>query len=195
MNINSTLNLEDIELLHSKASNIYYNYVDLSWFNDVDENKNFLNYMNEIFEDETLDNYSLTNIQQLYRKPNAKDSIRIIQEQENKGNGTLLITVNDKDVNKKVGYMVLGIDLIKSTVEIAMIYVSSSYRNKNIGKNLTNIAIEIAKNMEAKQVELETLESYTHVADLYKKFGFQRIGEIFDPNTELEPFVLYNLKL
>ncbi|MDU1280424.1 MAG: GNAT family N-acetyltransferase [Clostridium sp.] len=109
-----------------------------------------------------------------------------------------LIFAYDKVLNDiSVGYILLGFNKQYKTTEISLLYVAEGYRNKNIGSNLLELAILIAKENNITTITLKTLESQNYIVNLYKKFGFSknriipnRPGDVGEEN-----FVEYTLKL
>jgi putative acetyltransferase len=68
-----------------------------------------------------------------------------------------------------------GLD--KETVELVKMYLLPSARGKKYGYQLINLSIRKAKEMNFKQVYIETLPELKEARSLYEKYGFEYITE------------------
>lgn len=76
----------------------------------------------------------------------------------------------------KENQIVIGVYVLvkkESSIEVMNIAVEESYRGKGIGKRLVMDALDRAKDMDVKTVEIGTGNSSIGQLALYQKFGFR----------------------
>ena len=100
----------------------------------------------------------------------ADPSIEIINDYINRGNCYVAYANNNI-----VGSFVI-IRTRPLTLELANVSVKEAYQGKGIGKRLILSAIELAKNENAKVLELGTGNSSINQLALYQKCGFRIVG-------------------
>ncbi|MDG1027179.1 MAG: GNAT family N-acetyltransferase [Gammaproteobacteria bacterium] len=66
-------------------------------------------------------------------------------------------------------------ELRENEFKISQIAVEPEHQGKGHGREIITHVIEIAKSSSGKQIELN---SQTSASDLYRKFGFQEVGEV-----------------
>ncbi len=66
-------------------------------------------------------------------------------------------------------------NLPKGCAELVKFYLDATYRKKGIGRRLMEMSLESAKEMEYKQIYLESLPELGKAISLYKKQGFRFI--------------------
>jgi ribosomal-protein-alanine N-acetyltransferase len=74
-----------------------------------------------------------------------------------------------------VGYTCLWV--ILDELQIGNIAVEKDFRKKGIGKKLMDQILEEAENNGCHRITLDVRESNLDAIELYKKFGFQKIGK------------------
>lgn len=79
------------------------------------------------------------------------------------------------DNEKAVGY--IGFHTVLDEGYIANIAVLPSYRRKGIGALLLNTAVEYCKENGISFLSLEVRKSNNSAISLYRKFGFENVGE------------------
>ena len=77
--------------------------------------------------------------------------------------------------NKLVGYLCLWIVL--DEIQISNIAVIPDLRRKGIGEKLIEKILNIAKIKDFKRITLDVRSSNQPAISLYKKFGFQKVGQ------------------
>ncbi len=70
-----------------------------------------------------------------------------------------------------------GIIILPDDVEITNIVVKKEERKKGIGKSLLEKIIEISKETKRNIISLEVNEKNLVAINLYKKFGFEKVGQ------------------
>lgn len=75
----------------------------------------------------------------------------------------------------------------KKTVEIARIYIAQAYHGQQLGAQLMEACLSLAKDIGAETVWLGVWEHNPKAIRFYEKMGFQRFGEhIFTLGTEVQ---------
>lgn len=77
--------------------------------------------------------------------------------------------------NRTAGVYVL-LEISSDTIELINIAVDESYQGRGIGKSLVKDAIQIAKDMGYKKIEVGTGNSSINQLALYQKCGFRITG-------------------
>lgn len=72
-------------------------------------------------------------------------------------------------------------------IDILSIFVDNMYRNKEIGSQLMNQLIELAKN---KTITLEVANNNIAALSLYKKFGFKVVGSRKDYYQDADAYIM-----
>lgn len=80
------------------------------------------------------------------------------------------------------------------TGELARIYLDKDYRQQGLGRWLTEILIELAREFSYKTVVLETHTSLDKACGLYESLGFQKIPPYKDLDTDYTD-IAYQLTL
>lgn len=93
----------------------------------------------------------------------------------------------DEQYNEPVGALLLASDgevsvgcsgvrkLDEQTAELKRMYVKKEYRGYQVGLNLLERSIDLAKKLGYKFIRLDTLENMTKAQQLYRSFGFYDI--------------------
>ncbi len=86
---------------------------------------------------------------------------------------------------------------LKHIASIGAVYINSKHRGQGLGTKLIEYTInKIKQNKEIKKIKLTVIQNQTAAENLYKKFGFQKIGtnkkEIKINQEDLD---LYNYEL
>lgn len=102
---------------------------------------------------------------------NFSKELETISEQYNGPAGALLLA---RDGETFVGCS--GVRrLDEQTAELKRMYVKTEYRGYQVGLNLLERSIELAKKLGYKKIRLDTLENMTKAQQLYRSFGFYEI--------------------
>ncbi|MFB9841908.1 GNAT family N-acetyltransferase [Mucilaginibacter ginsenosidivorans] len=102
---------------------------------------------------------------------NFSKELDTISEQYNEPAGALLLA---RDGETFVGCS--GVRrLDEQTAELKRMYVKTEYRGYQVGLNLLERSIELAKKLGYKKIRLDTLENMTKAQQLYRSFGFYEI--------------------
>lgn len=104
--------------------------------------------------------------------------------------------------NSVIGYLKLNFGRSqtelqdKKAVEIERIYVSKAFHGKNVGQQLYDKAIEIAKEKNADYVWLGVWEENSRAIHFYKKNGFVEFGQhIFKLGDDEQTDIMMRLEL
>ncbi|MCK4271257.1 GNAT family N-acetyltransferase [bacterium] len=94
-------------------------------------------------------------------------------ENETEG-GCQIFGINDND--KIVGWLTVGKEIWTRRLRMFEIFVAEDYRDKGYGKILIEKAKEVAKNVDARSIILETQTNNYNAIEFYKNFGFKLFG-------------------
>ena len=83
-----------------------------------------------------------------------------------------------KDQGEVVAYARVMFDSITRCAKIGRVVVDKNYRGMKIGNLILSKLLEHIS--ENKEIQLVTLSSQVVAQDIYKKFGFEPVGEPFD---------------
>jgi putative acetyltransferase len=102
---------------------------------------------------------------------NFSKELETIREQYAEPSGALLLACD--------GEAYVGCSGVRKfdeeTAELKRMYVKNEYRGYQIGINLLQRSIELAKQLGYKKIRLDTLESMAKAQQLYSSFGFYEI--------------------
>ncbi|EFC35982.1 acetyltransferase [Naegleria gruberi] len=128
-----------------------------------------------------LTKYGLKQIQD--PSDNIDDDLLNIEKYYFTNNGYLEIVElnsNSSSIESKIIASCGIYKLSESKCELRKMYLREEYRGKGLGRKLLERAIEKAKEMNYKQMELETASVLVEALALYEKFGFSRVIDCED---------------
>ncbi len=94
-----------------------------------------------------------------------------IEEIENtyiKSNGEFIVLLKDDSI---IGFVGL-IPINKKCIELKRLYLTADERGKGLGQYLLNLAINTARSLNYKELQLETSSKFKEAISLYRKNGF-----------------------
>jgi putative acetyltransferase len=105
---------------------------------------------------------------------NFDKELEEIDIQYNTPDGGLILII-DSLTSKEVGCA--GIRKSEENIaELKRMFIKEEHRNKGLGKELLQRAIELAKELGYKKIRLDTLDTMRSAIALYEKFGFRQTG-------------------
>lgn len=120
---------------------------------------------------------------------NFENELTEINIQYSKPSGGLFLII-DNETGESIGCV--GIRKFKNRIaELKRMYIKDSCRNKGLGKELLNRAIELAGDLGYEKIYLDTLDSMKTAISLYKKKGFIEIEPYrYNPYENVKYFEL-----
>jgi ribosomal-protein-alanine N-acetyltransferase len=103
----------------------------------------------------------------------------------------LFLVYEEEDV---LGYLIAVCCYNGIKAEIMKIAVNPTHRRRGIGKALIKTIIDILKEMQVKEVELDVKVLKKNAIKLYEKFGF-RLLMVRTPNADNDAYAAMRLKL
>lgn len=97
------------------------------------------------------------------------------------------------DGERIVGLVAIDSKLLgrnKDQLKLDMLYISSSYRGKGIGRNLVEICKVKAKELGASKLYISATP-FKNTVDFYMRIGSKLTGEINEELFELEPYDIH----
>jgi GNAT superfamily N-acetyltransferase len=122
---------------------------------------------------------------------NFETELKEIDIQYNKPHGGLILII-DASSGQAIGCA--GIRKNEDTVaELKRMFIQESHRNKGLGKELMQKAVELAKDLGYNKIRLDTLDTMNAAMAVYEKAGFNQTGAYrYNPHKNVR---YYELKL
>lgn len=120
---------------------------------------------------------------------NIQDEFKHLKQKYAEPQGEILVALCDDKVVGCVAYYQLN----ENCCEMKRLFVLPEYRSLKIGEQLVENIIKRAKEVQYKEMVLDTIKPLKHAIALYKKYGFQETKAYY--NNPMDDVIYMCLKL